>query len=348
MSEFPLLQAFEGRNPDYLPLWYMRQAGRYLPEYNEIRKGKTFLDLSMTPELSIEVSLQPHRRYGMDGIIMFSDILTPVHAAGIPLHFEEGRGPVLEKTIRSESELSLIDDYDPGRDNPYVGETLQGIQSYIDDLPQGRKPALIGFAGAPFTLASYIVEGSTTRKFERTKSHAFGDTSFFLKLLQRLTEITGEYLCYQIEKGARIVQLFDSWGGILQGDDYEEFSGQFNAQILSYVRRKAKKPFRFIMFTGNSAHLTDQIAAMDPDGMSLDWRTTDESIEKLPPELLLQGNLDPLILYGSKERVVEATKKVIHRFAGKKHIFNLGHGIHPSTPLENVQAMIHTVRAHRD
>ncbi|MCB1139234.1 MAG: uroporphyrinogen decarboxylase [Leptospiraceae bacterium] len=348
MSEYPLIQAFQGRDPQYLPLWYMRQAGRYLPEYNEIRQGKTFLDLSMTPELSIEVSLQPHRRYGMDGIIMFSDILTPVHAAGIPLHFEEGRGPVLEKTIRSESELSLIDDYVPERDNAYVGETLQGIEDYIENLDSQKKPALIGFAGAPFTLASYIVEGSTTRKFEKTKGFAFGQTEFFLKLLRRLADITGEYLCYQIEMGARVVQLFDSWGGILQADDYEEFSGQFNRQILSYVRRKSKRPFRFIMFTGNSAHLVDRIAAMEPDGMSLDWRATDESIAALPSELLLQGNLDPLILYGSKERVVDATKKAIQRFAGKKHIFNLGHGIHPSTPLENVQAMIETVRQHRD
>lgn len=348
MPDFPLLEAFQKRDSNYLPLWYMRQAGRYLPEYNEIRKGKTFLDLSMTPELSIEVSLQPHRRYGMDGIIMFSDILTPVHAAGIPLHFEEGRGPVLEKTIRQESELALIDDYDPARDNPYVGETLQGIQQYIEKLSDEIRPTLIGFAGAPFTLASYIVEGSTTRKFELTKTAAFRDTDFFLKLLDRLAEITADYLCYQIDNGAQVVQLFDSWGGILQSDDYEEFSGQFNRKILSQVRRKARKPFRFIMFTGNSAHLVEQIASMDPDGMSLDWRTPDEVIRKLPAELLLQGNLDPLILYGKKERVVDATKKVISRFAGKKHIFNLGHGIHPSTPLENVQAMIDTVRAHRD
>ena len=302
----------------------------------------------MQPELSIEVSLQPHRRYAMDGIIMFSDILTPVHAAGVPLHFEEGRGPVLEKTIRTESELSLIDDYDPARDNGYVGETLQGIQAYIDGLDAELLPTLIGFAGAPFTLASYIVEGSTTRKFELTKTAAFRDTTFFLKLLGRLADITGEYLCYQIENGAKVVQLFDSWGGILHADHYEEFSGQFNRKILSYVRRKAKKPFRFIMFTGNSAHLTDQIASMEPDGMSLDWRVPDHIIQELPAELLLQGNLDPLILYGNKERVIETTKSVIERFRGKKHIFNLGHGIHPSTPLENVEAMIQTVREHRD
>ena len=233
MPDYPLIEAFQTRNPQYLPLWYMRQAGRYLPEYNEIRKGKTFLDLSMTPELSIEVSLQPHRRYGMDGIIMFSDILTPVHAAGIPLHFEEGRGPVLEKTIREERELSLIDDYNPERDNPYVARTLQGIQEYIQGLSSEIRPALIGFAGAPFTLASYIVEGSTTRKFERTKTTAFRDTEFFLKLLDRLADITSDYLCYQIESGAQIVQLFDSWGGILQAQDYEEFSGQFNRKILN-------------------------------------------------------------------------------------------------------------------
>ena len=207
---------------------------------------------------------------------------------------------------------------------------------------------MLGFAGAPFTLASYIVEGSTTRKFELTKTAAFRDTDFFLKLLGRLAEITADYLVYQIESGAQIVQLFDSWGGILQSEDYEEFSGQFNRQILKTVRQKAKKPFRFIMFTGNSAHLMDQIAAMEPDGISIDWRTPDETIQQLPPELTLQGNLDPLILYGSKERVMDATQKTIRRFAGKKHIFNLGHGIHPSTPLENVQTMIDTVRAHKD
>ncbi|MCB1305237.1 MAG: hypothetical protein KDK37_13200, partial [Leptospiraceae bacterium] len=291
----------------------------------------------------------------LDGIIMFSDILTPVHGAGIPLHFEEGRGPVLEKTIREEAELSIISDYRPDRDNGYVGETLQGIREYIQglnasgtDAQPAPPPTLIGFAGAPFTLASYIVEGATTRKFEQTKRSAFRDTKFFLKLLDRLAEITIEYLGYQIENGAEVLQLFDSWGGILAGDDYEEFSGQFNRKILDALRSRHSEKFKFIMFTGNSSHLVGRIAAMKPDGISLDWRTEQRDIDAIDSSIAVQGCMDPLVLYGDRERVIRETRKNISRFAGRKHIFNLGHGIHPSTPLENVQAMIETVRSHRD
>ncbi len=343
-SNTPLLvRALRGEAVETVPLWYMRQAGRYLPEYQEIRTGRTFLDLSENPDLAVEISLQPYHRFAPDGIIMFSDILTPIKAAGIPLHFEESKGPVLDRTIRSESELRLIDSFDAARDTAHVTEILTRLRAHIDGIEQDR-PALLGFAGAPFTLASYIVEGGTSKRFEKTKAAVFGQSAFFHKLSERLCEITVEYLAMQLETGADAVQIFDSWGGILSPADYAEFSAPYTAKIIAALRKRSDKPI--ILFVGNSAHLLREMIAQEPNVLSLDWRVRAEDVLELAPaQMALQGNLDPLTLYGDPERVRAATQAVLHNYGKRRgYVFNLGHGIHPQTPIENVQAMIDTVR----
>lgn len=342
MVEPLILRVLKGEWTEQVPIWYMRQAGRYLPEYNEIRQGLSFLDLCTNPELATEVSIQPHKRFGLDAIIMFSDILTPLHAAGIALHFEEKVGPVIDQTITDQKEISLLDNFNPETGASYVGETLQNIAGYIDSLKTDKRPGLIGFAGAPFTLASYLIEGGTTRKFEKTKRAAFGNSDFFKKLLEKLTEITIQYLKYQIAKGAQIVQIFDSWGGILRSEDYMEFSGNYTQRILDSLR---DDPAVRILFVGNSAHLLREMAGQKPDAISLDWRVGPEVLRIVPDSIGLQGNLDPLNLYGTEDRVIMQTAKILNRFGNRdRYVFNLGHGIHPSSSIECVQAMIDTVR----
>lgn len=339
-----ILKAFDKEDTEKVPFWYMRQAGRYLPEYNEIRRGRTFLELSKNPELATEVTLQPHLRYGMDGIIMFADILTPINGAGIPLHFDEGVGPVLEQTITSEKELHHLDSFDPERNIPYIGEILGRIRSYISGL-QTDIPGLLGFAGAPFTLASYLIEGGTTRRFEKTKASVYGNSPFFHKLSERLAEITSQYLIYQIDNGAEIVQIFDSWGGILSKDDYHEYSAPYTASIIQNVRRE-RPDARIILFVGNGAHLLQPMVDQNPDAISLDWRVDPSlALQVIPESIVIQGNLDPLILYGNPDIVRKKTAGILDVFSSRSgYIFNLGHGIHPKTPLESVQAMIETVR----
>jgi len=355
-----IIRAFKGEKTERVPIWFMRQAGRYLPEYNEIRKGLSFLELTQNVELASEVSLQPYRRFGLDGIIMFADILTPISGAGVPLYFEEKKGPVLEKTIREESDLSILDSFDPERDTGFVKEILQKIKHELNSStpPEVRnyfagesfvpsQPGLLGFAGAPFTLASYLIEGGTTKKFEKTKQLMYQKPDLFARLSDRLVEITIDYLSMQLASGADAVQLFDSWGGILSPSDYLEFSAPYVKKIIEGIKRKggdiATKPV--ILFTGNGAHLLKEMASLSPDVISLDWRVSDEAVAAIPPSFALQGNMDPLVLYGSVDRVEQEVRKVLHRFEKRNgYVFNLGHGIHPQAPIECVEAMIRSVR----
>lgn len=357
-----MLEAFAGKATPRVPIWYMRQAGRYLPEYNELRRGRSFLELSETVELAVEVSLQPHRRFGVDGIIMFSDILTPLKGAGIPLHFEEKKGPVLEQSVANDAELKhLREDFDPAVDTAHVAEILRTLRGHIDALPasdaDGRaaRPALLGFAGAPFTLASYLIEGGTSKKFEKTKGAVFGASEFFHRLSDRLADQTIRYLKMQVDAGADAVQVFDSWAGILSPADYAEFAAPYTGRIVAALQDYTKNPV--ILFVGASAHLLDEMIAQKPRVLGLDWRVTPDAlraaVQKAGVEntMAVQGNMDPLTLYGTPERVRSAATRVLDNFAGLSktggYVFNLGHGIHPQSPIENVQAMLDTVRGYR-
>lgn len=344
MSKKPLLlQALKGETIQQIPIWFMRQAGRYLTEYNQIRAGRSFMELCQNPELAAEVSLQPYHRFQVDGIIMFSDILTPLHGAGVPLHFEEKVGPVLEKTITTDGDLKLLENYNAEQSNGYVRELLTRLRGFIDALPS-NPPALLGFAGAPFTLASYLIEGGTSRKFEKTKEFVFGHSKLFHRLSERITEISIEYLTMQLQAGADVVQLFDSWAGILSVSAYEEFAAPYTQKIIRALNAVSDKPV--ILFVGNSAHLLGAMSAQSPQMIGLDWRVTpEEALRLIPSDIALQGNLDPLVLYGTPEVVRRETRKVLDGFAARKgYVFNLGHGIHPRSPIACVEAMIQMVR----
>jgi len=339
-----LIQALKGQKCNRIPFWYMRQAGRYLPEYNEIRKGRTFLDMSTNADIAYEITIQPHRRFQNDGLILFADILTPLHACGVPLYFEEKRGPVLERTISKEEDLHILESFSPAEQCPYIGETLTRLTAYASG--QNERPAVLGFAGAPFTMASYLIEGGTSKKFEKIRSIMFGQPELFKKLCDRLVDMTVDYLRYQFKSGAEAVQLFDSWAGILSAEQYDEFAGRYTEEIIR--RLKAEFDHPIILFVGGGHHLLPEMVRQNPDVISLDWRVRIEDVEKIPSRIAIQGNLDPLYLYGSKDRVIRETEAVLNRFASRPgYVFNLGHGIHPASPLENVEAMIQTIRNYR-
>lgn len=337
-----LLQALRGNATPRIPVWYMRQAGRYLPEYNEIRRGKTFLELANTPDLAFQVSIQPHKRFGVDGIILFADILTPIAGAGIPLVFEEQKGPVLDVTPDLEKEISLTNAFDPEK-TWFTAETIRRLRSWIDAMPEDSRPGLLGFAGAPFTLASYLIEGKTSKKFEKTKAMVFGDPDRFHRLSEALTRMTVRYIKMQIDAGVDAVQIFDSWGGILSPYDYAEFSSRYIKQIIDEIKPSGRP---VIAFTGNSHHLLAEIIKMNPSAVSLDWRTPpDEARKIIPDKMAIQGNLDPLVLYGKPDTVRAHTRRVLEGFRGRPgYVFNLGHGIHPASPIPCVEAMLETVR----
>jgi len=365
-SKYPLIiKAFKGEHTDRIPIWFMRQAGRYLPEYNEIRSELSFLDLTMNVDLACEVSIQPYLRFGLDAIIMFSDILTPLSGAGVPLHFEEKRGPILSRTIEKEADLKMLENFDANRDTSFVKEILQTILGKLTannpPVPENyftasgntsdfTRPGLLGFAGAPFTLASYLIEGGTSRKFEKTKKFMYSQSELFHKLSDRLADITIDYLTMQLMSGADAVQIFDSWGGILSPSDYSEFSAPYTKKILNGLKNNSSisnKPV--ILFVGNGSHLLEEMSSQNPDVISLDWRVSFKEAKRLIPEnIALQGNMDPLVLYGSTNRVEKEARRILDEFSNRKgYVFNLGHGIHPEAPIECVESMIRTVRNYK-
>jgi len=343
-----MVRAFRGEKMDTVPFWFMRQAGRYLPEYHKVRKNFDFMALCRDVESSVRVSLQPFERFGMDGIIMFNDILTPLAGAGVRLRFEEKRGPVIEDMISESEDLKLLSDFNAERDTDFVAKIMRSLRENIDALPEGtNRPALLGFAGAPFTVASYLLEGGSTKSFARTKACLYSGGRVYEKLAERLTEITIEYLKMQIDAGADAVQIFDSWGGILSPRDYREFARPYSERLLRELRAMTDAPV--ILFVGNSAHLLEDMVAQKPSVISLDWRVDPAvACEKIPSEIALQGNMDPLILYGEPERVRSEVQRTLEAFAGRSgYVFNLGHGILPESPLENVEIMCETVQAFR-
>lgn len=341
-----LVRALRGEKTERVPIWFMRQAGRYLPEYNEIRKGLSFIELTQNPDLAFEVTIQPHRRFQVDGLIMFADILTPLHGAGVPLYFEEKKGPILEKVVATESDLEMIADFDPVRDTGYVKALLNKLRSYADGFSVEERPGVLGFAGAPFTMASYLIEGGTTKKFEKIKRMMFAEPELFAKLGDRIADMTIEYLRMQLREGADAVQLFDSWGGILSIEHYREFSAPYTNRIIQTLRKEfPEKPI--ILFVGNAAHLLPALTESGASVISLDWRVDpDNALKLIPGSFAIQGNMDPLVLYGKPDRVKKEVTKIINKFKNRPgYIFNLGHGIHPGSPMECVEAMVSTVRS---
>jgi uroporphyrinogen decarboxylase len=334
-----LLRALARQPTPYTPIWLMRQAGRYLPEYNATRaRAGSFLALAKTPALAAEVTLQPLERFPLDAAIVFSDILTIPDAMGLGLAFAEGEGPRFERPLRDEAEIRKLAAPDPAIELKYVLEAVRESRKAI----AGRVP-LIGFSGSPFTLACYMVEGSGSDDWRTVKTMLHARPELLHRILEVNARAIAAYLNAQIEAGADAVMIFDTWGGILAHDDYEAFSLRYTREILKQV---SKAPT--ILFTkGGSPWL----AAMMSSGCSavgLDWTCDARAARRLAAgRVALQGNLDPAALFAPPERVREAARKVIDSFGTEPgHIFNLGHGLQPRTPVESVAALVDEVRAY--
>ena len=323
---------------DTVPVWFMRQAGRSLPEYREVRGSGSIIDTIADPELSTEITLQPVRRYGVDAAILFSDIVTPAHAVGFGVDVVPGVGPVVEAPFATRDDLARLRPLDPDIDMPYVLETVDNLVAELD-VP------LIGFAGAPFTVASYLVEGRPSRTYARTKCLMRSDPELWFALMDRLADLAIASLLAQIDHGAQAIQLFDSWVGALSAADYERYVMPASAKVLEAVGDRVPR----IHFGVGTGELLELMTKAGAGVVGVDWRIPlGEARTRVPAGLALQGNLDPAILGAPWEVVAAEVDAVLDSNAGHPgHIFNLGHGVPPDTDpavLEKVVERVHSWR----
>jgi uroporphyrinogen decarboxylase len=336
-----LIRAAFRQPVDRPPVWIMRQAGRYLPEYRAVRAKTDFLTLCKTPELAAEVSLQPRDIVGVDAVIVFSDILIPVEAMGMPLELTE-KGPVLGSPVRSAEQVEKLIIPDPVEKTRSVLDTLGLLRRQIN----GEVP-LIGFAGAPFTLASYMVEGGTSRNFAEIKRLMYAEPRTLHRLLDKIADTVILYLNAQIEAGAQLVQLFDTWAGELAADKFEEFALGYEQKVFAGLKRGAgESRVPATLYVNGCAANLERMAASGADVVSVDWRIDlAEARRRVGDRVALQGNLDPCALLGTPETVAAATRELVEKGGGTGHIVNLGHGILPMTPVENARAFVAAVKA---
>jgi uroporphyrinogen decarboxylase len=331
------LRACRGEEVSYTPVWLMRQAGRYLPQYQSVRSNVDFLTLCKTPELAAQVTLQPVDILKVDAAILFSDILIPVEAMGMRLEFSDKEGPVLSEPIRSRASVDRLSIPDIEEDMPFVLATIRILKKELEN-----KVPLIGFSGAPFTLATYMIEGGTSRNFLHTKKMIFQNPRLFDFLLEKITATIVPYLSAQIKAGAQAVQLFDTWAGMLTPVDYKHF-------VLPYVKKAIaelrKEGVPIIYFVNDCAGILKEIKKAGADVFGIDWRIDiGDAIKKLGKKVVVQGNLDPCALFLPREMIEERVKDILWKGEyAKGHIFNLGHGVLPETPVENVIAMVEAV-----
>ena len=319
----------------------MRQAGRYMAEYRAIRKQHTLLEICRQPELAAEVTLQPVDRLEVDAAILFSDLLLPLAPMGIPFDFIKGEGPVIHKPIRNRASIQALRAFESRESLAHVLDTIKILGQELKD----RVP-LIGFAGAPFTLASYAIEGGPSKNYEKTKALMYTEPSAWHQLADFLAQSISDYLVAQIEAGVQAVQLFDSWIGALSPSDYQEFALPYSQRILQTV---AGTGVPALHFGTGTATLLEVMAQAGGDVLGVDWRLPlDEAWMRIGTNHAIQGNLDPTLLLGPIERIQAGAKDVLDRAAGRPgHIFNLGHGILPTTPVENVQELSRFVHQYR-
>jgi uroporphyrinogen decarboxylase len=330
------LRACRRQKVDATPVWFMRQAGRYLSEYRAVReKAGGFLTLCRTPELACEVTLQPVDLLGVDAAILFSDILIPLPAMGIGLHFEEGEGPKLEP-VRSAGAIEKLRVPDPVQETGFVMDAIRLIRTEL----AGKVP-LIGFAGAPFTLASYAVEGGSSRNFRHTLAWMYEEPESFRLLLDLMADTAILYLKAQVEAGAQAFQLFDSWAGVLSRRHYREFALPATAKIFAALKGLGVP---MILYVNGSAPFLEELALAGADVVSVDWRVSlSEANDRLRGAVALQGNLDPIALYAPREILRQEVARVLSAAPATGHIFNLGHGVLPDTPRESAAALVEMV-----
>ncbi|MEE8462085.1 MAG: uroporphyrinogen decarboxylase [Acidobacteriota bacterium] len=333
------LKACRGEEVDCTPIWFMRQAGRYMQEYLKLREKHTLLELCTQPDLAKEVTLQPIRRFDLDAAIVFADILLPLKSMGVGFDFVKGQGPVIHHPVRSPEDVAKLHVGDPEEDLKCVLETLGLVRSELDP-----KIALIGFAGAPFTVASYMIEGGYSRNFLHTKQLMYSHPEAWQRLMETASEVMARYLTAQIEAGAQAIQLFDSWVGCLEPEDYRRYVLPYSQKIFARL-----KPYSvpLLHFGTGTATLLELMQEAGGTVMGVDWRISlKEARSRLGSNTPIQGNLDPVALFAPPTYLEEKVDQVLEQADGRPgHIFNLGHGILPETPVENVEAVVEWVHA---
>jgi len=331
------LKACRREPSDATPVWFMRQAGRYLPEYRALRQRHSILELCHDPDLATQVTLQPVERLGVDAAILFADILLPFEPLGLGLAFAAGEGPQIARPIRSAAQVAALPPVDPARDLGYVLEAVRLVcRALRPEVP------LIGFAGAPFTLASYAIEGGSTRSFAVTKRFMYAEPRAWHALLERLADLVGRYLAAQAAAGAHALQLFDSWVGCLAPEDYRAYVQPHSRRALELAAGGGVPVIHFGTETGG---FLEDFAAAGGDVIGVDWRIPlDVAWEHLAPRQAIQGNLDPATLLASRATLEARVRDILTRAGGRPgHIFNLGHGVLPETPVEALQAVVELV-----
>lgn len=338
------LRALQCLPVDYTPIWMMRQAGRYLPEYRQLRaKAGDFMTMCQTPELACEATLQPIERFDLDAAIIFSDILTIPDAMGLGLYFETGEGPKFKKTISCLDDIAQLPIPDPGQSLKYVMDAIGLTKKEL-----GGKVPLIGFSGSPWTLATYMVEGGSSKTFTKIKKMLYCEPKALHLLLEKLANSVILYLNAQIEAGAQSIMIFDTWGGVLSHESYRAFSLHYMELILSQLKRgkKSQNITSYVpvtLFTKGGGLWLDTISKSGADAIGVDWTVDLNQIEQ-KGKIAIQGNLDPSILYANKETIESNVESVLSEFGYHNgHVFNLGHGIHQDIPIEHVQYLVESV-----
>lgn len=329
-------RALRGEYVERTPVWFMRQAGRYLPEYREVRSRVSFLELCRDPDLACEVTIQPIERFACDAAIVFSDILFVLEAIGRPFHFEKDEGPVIDNPVRDAAAAASLVRPDVAEALPDAPETIRRFRKARPDTP------ILGFAGAPFTLLCYLVEGGGSRSFAHVKRLLYIDPAIARKMLDLLADVVGDYLQLQVDAGAIGVQLFDTWAGILSPQDYLGWALPAAQRAFSRVSGAPR-----IYFTRDSAPFLEWLPETGADAISLDWRVDLGAARKRLGPIPVQGNLDPTVLYAPEAVIRRRVRKILDAAGSVGHVFNLGHGILPDTPIEGVEVMIDEVRRFR-
>lgn len=335
-----LLRAARGEKLDRPPVWMMRQAGRYMKAYRDLReKYPSFRQRSEIPEVAVEVSLQPWRAFQPDGVILFSDIVTPLPGLGIEMDIAEGKGPIIDPPIRTQAQVDALRPLEPEESLPFIRTILQTLRQEV-----GNQSTVLGFVGAPWTLAAYAVEGKGSKTYSIIKGMAFSDPAILHQLLSKLADAIAVYARYQIDSGAQVIQMFDSWAGQLSPQDYATFALPYQQRVFQQVKATHPDTPLILLVTG-SAGVLEQMARSGADIISVDW-TVDmaDARRRLGPDLKVQGNIDPGVLYGSKAFIRDRILDTIRKAGDRGHILNLGHGILPNTPEENAAFFFETAK----
>ena len=335
-SDNVFLAACRREKTPYTPVWLMRQAGRYMEEYRKLRAQNGFLELCKNPELAAEITITPVERLNVDAAILFADILLLLEPMGVGLEYSKGDGPVIHRPVRTPADVDRLQEAEPDKNLSYVFETVRKCRRALDN-----QVPLIGFSGAPFTLASYLIEGGGSRNYIHTKNFFYSDSGAWKNMMEKLVRAIAGYLNGQIAAGAQAVQLFDSWAGCLAPSDYEKFALPYTRAVIELITPGVP----VINFSTGTAGLLKLVRASGGDVIGLDWRVNlDEGWATVGHDVAVQGNLDPVALFAPPLEIKQRVADILHRAGGRPgHIFNLGHGVLPETPVANVVAMVEAV-----